>query len=197
MKASRSDWLEVATSRRLSETLNRQSGDETVLVELARAGSQDAFEQLVKLHETLAFRTAVVITGSRADAEDAVQEALLKAWRALPSFRPQSPFRPWLLRIVAHEALNGRRAAGYRARLKLRIEQTADSSVELECPEAAERRARLLEAINSLPERHRLVFACRYVLGLSEDETAAVLCIPVGTVKSRTARALAKLRQKL
>src|ERR1700730_17859498 len=77
----------------------------------ARAGNAEAYELLVKQHYDVAFRTAYLITGSAADAEDAVQEALLKAHRALSRFRTEQPFRRWLLSIVANQARNRRRSA--------------------------------------------------------------------------------------
>ena len=85
--------------------------DDAQLAERARRGDDRAFEELLRRHQTIAFRTAYLITGAAADAEDAVQEAALKAHAALPRFDPARPFRPWLLAIVANEARNRRRAA--------------------------------------------------------------------------------------
>ena len=93
---------------------------ERELVRRARAGDGRAFEELVRPHWETAFRLAYLITGSRAEAEDAAQEGLIKAWRALGRFRATRPFRPWFLRIVANEARNRRRSSGRRARLELR-----------------------------------------------------------------------------
>src|SRR5689334_3797498 len=90
------------------------------LVERARRGMAAAFDELVKRYADMAFRTAYLVTGSAADAEDAVQDAFVKAHRALSSFRRDAPFRPWLLRIVGNEARNRRRSAGRRAMLELR-----------------------------------------------------------------------------
>jgi RNA polymerase sigma-70 factor (ECF subfamily) len=169
------------------------------LVRLAKRGDERAFEALVRPHEETAFRLAYVITGNAADAEDAAQEALLKAWRALGRFRSGRPFRPWLLRIVANEARNRRRGAGRRIRLVLRagaeVSGGAAPSPE-ESVAAADERRRVLEALDELPEQSRLVLACRYLLDLSERETAAALGVRPGTVKSRTARALDQLRER-
>jgi RNA polymerase sigma-70 factor (ECF subfamily) len=134
------------------------------------------------------FRLAYVITGSAADAEDATQDAFLKAWRALGRFRSGEPFRPWLLRIVANEARNRRRSAGRRTRLALRAAE------EQREPEDLDTRA-LLDALSELPHDAQVVLACRYLLGLSEQETAAALDVAPGTVKSRTSRALERLRE--
>jgi RNA polymerase sigma factor (sigma-70 family) len=128
-----------------------------------------------------------VITGSAADAEDATQDALVKAWRALGRFRTGEPFRPWLLQIVANEARNRRRSARRRVRLSLRAaSETLAADVD---------RVALLDAVNELPDDAQAVIACRYLLGLSEQETALALDVAPGTVKSRTSRALDRLRE--
>jgi RNA polymerase sigma-70 factor (ECF subfamily) len=89
------------------------------LVERAREGDGHAYASLVREHEEIAFRIAYVICGSAADAEEAAQEAFVKAYNALGRFRLGEPLRPWLLAIVANEARNRRRAAGRRAALAL------------------------------------------------------------------------------
>ncbi len=171
------------------------------LVARAQRGDTRAYGTLVKEHQTLAFRTAFLLTGSAADAEDAVQDAFVKAHGALGRFRPGSPFRPWLLAIVANEARNRRRSAGRRERLALRAAEDPLSGGAVPSPEAAlldaERREELLAAVNDLREDDRLAIACRYFLGLSEEETAATLGWRRGTVKSRTSRALDRLRAGL
>ena len=163
--------------------------EERELVSHAQRGDGAAFAALVRPHEEIAFRLAYVITGSAAEAEDATQDALLKAWRALGRFRRGAPFRPWLLRIVANESRNRRRSAGRRTRLALRVahERPPDG-------EAVDQSA-LLDALNELPADAQAVLACRYLLGLSEHETAVALGLRHGTVKSRTARALDRLRE--
>jgi RNA polymerase sigma factor (sigma-70 family) len=169
------------------------------LVLRAQRGDDGAFAELVRPHEEVAFRLAYVIAGSAAEAEDAVQDALVKAWRALGRFRRGSPFRPWLLRIVANEARNRRRSSGRRAALALRAAREVGSADAAPSPEtavlAADERARLLAALDGLPEDARVVLACRFLLDLSEAETAAALDVRPGTVKSRTARALDRLRE--
>ena len=172
-------------------------GEET-LVERARRGEPGAFEALVVSYQSLAFRTAFVIAGDAADAEEATQDAFVKAHRALRRFRSGQPFRPWLLTIVANEARNRRRTRGRRAALALRA---ADPGAPGEDPEAAalasERRERVLTAVERLRDDDREVLACRYFLELSEEETAAALGIARGTVKSRTHRALERLQEEL
>ena len=172
---------------------------EQELVRRAQRGELRAFEELVRMHQGIAFRTAYLLTGGAADAEDAAQDAFVKAWRALGRFRADAPFRPWLLRIVANEAHNRRRSAGRRAGLALRAGFESSSGDAAPSPEAAlldtEQRAALLAAVDSLPDDARDAIVCRYFLGLSEEETAAALDVPRGTVKSRTARALERLRE--
>ena len=170
-------------------------------LERARAGDAAAFARLVRDHQELAFRTAYLITRNAADAEDAAQTGLVKAWRALPRFRPGSPVRPWLLAIVANEARNRRRAEGRREGLALRAAHELPSGGAAPSPEgrvlAAEQRAELLAALERLREEDRLVLSCRYLLELGEEETASVLSLRRGTVKSRTSRALERLRAEL
>ncbi|HEX2232745.1 MAG TPA: sigma factor, partial [Thermoleophilaceae bacterium] len=94
--------------------------DESELIARAKRGDLRAYEEIVERHQTIAFRTAWLITGSAADAEEAAQDAFVKAHAALGRFRERAPFRPWLMRIVANEARNRRTAAGRRERLTLR-----------------------------------------------------------------------------
>ena len=181
--------------------MGRPPDIESGLVERARQGDLGAFESLVRAHQDIAFRTACLVTGSAADAEEAAQDAFVKAWRALGRFRPGAPFRPWLLAIVANEARNRRRAAGRRAGLALRAAAERPSGDAAPSPEAAllggVRREGLLEALAALDERDRTVLACRYLLELSEEETAAALGCRRGTVKSRASRALGRLRDEI
>ncbi len=174
---------------------------EDQLVERARRGDGAAFGTLVRDHQELAFRTAYLITRNAAEAEDAAQTALVKAYAALPRFRRGAPLRPWLLAIVANEARNRLRSAARRDGLALRAAHEAPPGDAAPSPEgallAAEERATLLAAVDSLALDDRLVLSCRYLLGLSEEETGTVLSLPRGTVKSRTSRALARLRQRL
>jgi RNA polymerase sigma factor (sigma-70 family) len=174
--------------------------DETELVTRARRGDAAAYEQLVHTYQGIALRTAHLLAGDAADAEEAAQDAFVKAYRALWRFRPGAPFKPWLLRIVANEARNRRRAAGRRGALALRAAQEP-SGEAAPSPEAAllsaERRVELVAALNRLSDTDREALACRYFLDLSEAETAAALGVRRGTVKSRLSRALERLRAEL
>lgn len=172
---------------------------EPELVEAARGGDGAAYAQLVRAHQEIAFRTAYLITRNAADAEDAAQDGFVKAYYALARFRRGAPLRPWLLRIVANEARNRRRSEGRREALAQRAAFRAPSGDAAPSPEghavAADERARLLAALEQLPDEQRLTVALRYLLDLSEEETAAVLGVRRGTVKSRLARALERLRE--
>ena len=175
--------------------------DESTLVARARRGEAAAYEELVRMHQAIAFRVALVNAGDRADAEEAVQDGFVKAYHALGRFREGAPFRPWLLRIVANEARNRRRSAGRRAGMTLRVAGAATSGDAASSPEAAvldrERRTELLDAIGRLDDRDRDVLVHRFLVGLDEQETAEALGIRRGTVKSRTSRALDRLRAEL
>jgi RNA polymerase sigma factor (sigma-70 family) len=171
------------------------------LVALARDGDVLAYRRLVERYEDLAFRGAYLVVRNTADAEDAAQEAFVKAYYALPRFRIGEPFRPWIMRIVTNEARNRLRASGRRDRLALRAFAHRGPGDAAPPPDAAvletEARRALVDALYALPERERLVVTYRYLLDLSEAETARTLGIRPGTVKSRLSRGLARLRDVL
>jgi RNA polymerase sigma-70 factor (ECF subfamily) len=175
--------------------------DEADLFARAQRGDQGAFEEIVHRYQQVAFRVAYVITGSAADAEDAAQDGMFKAYRALHTFRAGAEPRPWLLSIVANEARNRARSAGRRRHLQLRLAEDFRPVDAAPSPEAAAMAAddqqRLLAAVNGLGDDDRLVITHRYLLQLSGEETAAALGIPEGTVKSRLSRALDRLRQRV
>jgi RNA polymerase sigma-70 factor (ECF subfamily) len=175
--------------------------DEAELVERARRGDLDAWETIVRTYQGIAFRTAYVLSGNAGDAEEAAQDGFVKAYRALGRFRRGAELRPWLLRIVANEARNRRRSAGRRERLVLRAAAEDRPGDAVPSPEAAllarESQERLLAALERLSDEHRTALVCRYLLELSEAETAAALGVRTGTVKSRVSRALERLREEL
>jgi RNA polymerase sigma factor (sigma-70 family) len=179
----------------MTRTVGSPSQEEPKLVSRARAGDAHAYEDLVRMHQRLAQRVAFLITRNEAEAEDAAQVGFVKAYTSLGRFDPSRPFRPWLLRIVANEARNRRRAAGRRARLELAAAPVPESAPSPETNTVAnERRRELLSAVESLKEADREVIGMRYFLDLGEAEMAATLGVPPGTVKSRLARALERLR---
>jgi RNA polymerase sigma-70 factor, ECF subfamily len=173
-----------------------QTSDAELVVD-ARTGDVDAFTALVERYRHPALRLAYGIAGN--EAEDAVQDAFVKAFRKLDSFRPGSAFRPWLFTIVANEARNRRRSMSRRSSMELRVREqpqpvgTASDALAIE----HEERQRLVAAVNELADHHREVVALRFFGGLSESETAEVLACPLGTAKSRLSRALEVLRAAL
>ncbi|MEV1248847.1 RNA polymerase sigma factor [Nonomuraea sp. NPDC050022] len=173
--------------------------DDDEAISRSLAGDLTAYEALVARYSALAHRTAAML-GAGDEAEDVVQEAFVKAFRHLSTFRRDAPFRPWLLRIVANETHNLTRSRGRRSELTVRLSAMADLKAP-DDPEgsavATDRRARLLEAVRHLPERERQAVVCRYFLQLTEAETAQVLDWPLGTVKSSTHRGLARLREEV
>jgi RNA polymerase sigma-70 factor, ECF subfamily len=141
-----------------------------VLVLAAQDGDLDAFGELVERHRAGVYRLAFRMLGSSADAEDAGQEAFLRAWRAIGRFRAEASFRNWLFRIVTNQCLTvlaGRRPTE-------------------EVPERFEAVAR---AIAQLPHDQRVALVLRDFQGLSYEEISDVLDLNVGTVSSRITRA--------
>jgi RNA polymerase sigma-70 factor (ECF subfamily) len=174
--------------------------DDAAAVARARSGDLDAYEVLVARYTAPAHRAAVLL-GAGADADDVVQEALVKAYRQISRYRGESGFRPWLLAIVANETRNLHRSRHRRDGLVLRAAAREDAEATSPDPAesavALERRQQLVDQMRQLDPRDREVLVCRFLLDLSEAETATALGVPKGTVKSRTARALAKLRGRL
>lgn len=185
----------------MTDTVEGRPLEDAELIARAKRGDVPAYEELVQRYRQAAFRTAYLVTRGSADAEDATQEAFVKAYYALDRFRGDAEFRPWILRIVANEARNRMRSARRRESLVLRLTEDRPSGASAQAPEAAAVSAdtarALLAALADLPERDRLVISYRYLLELSEAETAAALGVRPGTVKSRLSRALDKLRARL
>jgi RNA polymerase sigma factor (sigma-70 family) len=174
--------------------------EDAELVDLARDGDVPAYEELVLRYQGIAYRVAWLVARQAGEAEDAVQEAFVKAYYALPRFRPGAPFRPWLLRIVANEARNRIRSTRRQERLVLRAAAVelagAAPSPETTALDRDDAEA-LVRAMEKLREPDRLVLAFRYLLELSEAEMADALGVRPGTVKSRLSRALERLRAEL
>jgi RNA polymerase sigma factor (sigma-70 family) len=181
--------------------LNEASLDESDLVKRAKRGDVSAYEQIVERYQEPVFRAAYLVTRSAADAQEAAQDAFVKAYAALGRFRSGSPLRPWLMKIAVNESRNRLRAAGRREALALRAAAERQAEGADPSPETAvltaERRRALLAAVDELREEDRLVISCRFFLDLSERETAEVLGWRQGTVKSRLSRALDRLRESL
>ena len=170
--------------------------DDDALVVRARSGDRPAFGELIRRHQRAALRVAAVITGSTEEANDIVQDAFVNVHQGLATYRGTASVRSWMLRVVANQAKNHIRSrtrrlhrdtrhAGLQVRASEAAESVAVERVELEV---------LAVALSRLRADDRAVLGCRFIADLSEAETAEVLDLPVGTVKSRTSRALARLR---
>jgi RNA polymerase sigma-70 factor (ECF subfamily) len=174
--------------------------DDVALAERARSGDQDAYAALVRRHQAVALRLATLL-GPAQDAEDACQEAFVKAFSALGRYDQSRPFRPWLLAIVANEARTRGRRSARAARLLERA--AAMGPLPGSQPSAEEQvlarvgSGRLVAAFQGLRPDEQTTLALRFLLDLSERESASILGCRVGTVKSRTSRALRRLRAAL
>ncbi|MFN8597653.1 MAG: sigma-70 family RNA polymerase sigma factor [Anaerolineae bacterium] len=173
--------------------------DEPDLIVRAKRGDVQAYEALVQQHETLAFRAAYLITRDEHEAADVTQDAFVRAYHALNSFRADARFRPWLLRIVTNLALNRLQANRRRLNMTERYTQqviieTGQLSIDGLVVQR-DQRQRLLQAVGQLNPDQQALISLRYFLELPEAEVAATLKIPIGTVKSRLHRTLAKLRE--
>jgi RNA polymerase sigma factor (sigma-70 family) len=173
--------------------------DERGITLRAQQGDPDAFADLVRRYEEVAFRVAYLIVRGEAEAKDVAQEAFLRAYRSLRSYDARQPFRPWLLRIVTNTAINNRRSVSRRNAMTKRFETTAGPNAHAESPEQAteakEEARRVWQAVGRLDEQDQALVYLRYFAGASEEETATALGRPKGTVKSRLHRALRKLRR--
>jgi RNA polymerase sigma-70 factor (ECF subfamily) len=181
--------------------------DEGALVAAAKAGDVSAFETLVGRYERKIFRLTQNITQNREDAEDAMQEAFLKAYEHLDNFEGNSRFYTWLVRIAVNQALMKlRKRRPNQISLDEEIETGEDSvprEVEDWGPSPEQRYAQtelsgiLSQVIGELDPSFRTVFQLRDIEELSTEETAEALGLSVPAVKSRLLRARLKLRQKL
>jgi RNA polymerase sigma-70 factor (ECF subfamily) len=179
------------------------------LARLCAARDRRAIEHVITANNQRLFRTAWSILKHRAEAEEAVQAAYLSAFANIGGFEGRSSLSTWLTRIVVNEAL-GRRRSEERRRRQLEQEGVAVLDTyrealmrgsEADAPDvtvAREQIRKLLEqAIAELPDDFRTVFVLREVEGLSSEETAAILDVPVATVKTRLFRGRQRLQQKL
>lgn len=188
------------------EDLSAHTEDE--LVALAAGGRHDAFEAIMRRHNQRLFRAARAILGQDADAEDAVQDAYLKAYQRLDGFQARSSLSTWLCRIVINEALQrlrARRASAAIDSVSGGVEMGSnvihlpnrDGSGPEDMAGNRELRRLLETAIDELPDTFRLVFLMREVEGMSVAEIADALSIPESTVKTRAFRARRELRCRI
>jgi RNA polymerase sigma-70 factor, ECF subfamily len=197
--------LSAPNPHRFSSKVVRE--DEPVLVAAAKSGDAAAFEELVNRYERKIFRLTMNITRNREDAEDAMQDAFMKAYSHLNNFQEDSRFYTWLVRIAANEALMRlRKRRPNQVSLDEPIEGDDDlmpREVQYWGPSPEQRFAQsemhkiLDQVIDQLDPDFRTVFVLRDIEELSTEETAAALGISVPAVKSRLLRARLKLRQKL
>jgi RNA polymerase sigma-70 factor, ECF subfamily len=160
------------------------------LVRRAKAGDRYAFDELVGPLVTQAFRLAYGMLHDREAAEDAVQEAALRAWRKINNLRPGTEMRPWFLAIVANQCRTTARGRWWSV-IRIGAPSTPDTSdFEDEIVRGAELRA----ALRRLSPDHREALVLRFYLDLSVEEVAAITGVAVGTVKSRLNRGMAAMR---
>ena len=180
--------------------------DDQPLIEAARAGQSQAFGELVRRHQDRLYPTLLRLTGSAEDAQDLLQESFFRAYQKLGRFRGGSSFYTWLYRLAVNLALSHRR----RRRGPVRLSELSVAGGEgLDPPsdpgrsdpsmpvELAERDAIIQDALDALAPDHRAVVVLKEFDGLRYEEIAAILEIPVGTVRSRLHRARLDLRDRL
>jgi RNA polymerase sigma-70 factor (ECF subfamily) len=175
------------------------AGDpDRVLVERARHGDAAAFRGLVERHEARALGLARRLTGTAADAEEVAQDAFVRAWRALPTFRFEAAFGTWLHRIVTHVALDRRQALARRARREVGVEDGVLEALAGGSAGADEdritARARL-ELLAALSEAQRTAVTLHYLEDRPVIEVAAAMQVPENTVKTHLSRARASMRE--
>jgi RNA polymerase sigma-70 factor (ECF subfamily) len=175
----------------------RPARSEFDLIIAAQQGDRHAFDELVRRHREAVIMVVYRLCGDVHLAEDAAQEAFVRAWQHLPSYQPRSPFRNWVYRIAVNAALDVLRTVRQE-----REPLEADAAVsEDDRPETLVERAEQAEAVRravlSLPPASRAVLVLREYEGLSYREIADTLDIPLGTVMSRLNYARGRLRQAL
>jgi RNA polymerase sigma-70 factor (ECF subfamily) len=184
------------------EGVVRESTDraeETSLARAALAGAPGAFDEVVQRYQDRLYTFVLRLLGSPADAEEVVQDAFLKAYRALARHDPARPLHltPWLYRIALNAARNHRRR---RAVATTPLPEDPAGGPTVDATDVAEERARteaVERALLELPERFRVALVLRFVEGLGSTEIAAIVGKPVGTVKSDVHRGLRLLRRRL
>lgn len=190
MTAIALSWREVSPRR----TVTERPADEKALVLAAQRGEEAAFSELVRRHQRRAYAVARAIVINHEDAEDAVQDAFLHAYRAIARFLPDQAFGAWLHRIVANAALDVTR------RRKVRDADELPETVSSPFRDPAEKgelRQRLTVALDTLPARQRAVIVLHDVEGYKHAEIGKMLDIPEGTARSDLHYARSQLRQLL
>ncbi len=177
---------------------------ETRLIRLARMGDSRAFGDLIRMYDKRTLQIAFGITGSRADAQDAFQDGVVKAWSQLHAFRQESSFGTWLTRIVINEALNLKKKGSWMQQVSI----DGPESAELETPhgphtapdsvlEWSQVGDRISDSLRLLSDRERTVFVLKHMHGYKLREIASMIDCAEGTVKNYLFRATQKMRDAL
>ena len=166
------------------------------LVARCLEGDREALLELIRAHEKMVYGIAYRTLGDPEEARDAAQEVFLKVLESLPYFRGESKLSTWIYRIALNEC--SARIKRSRMRAEVALPEVPDSGPSaLEAMEEEERNRLLRSAVAGLPKKYRRVVVLHYFEGLSYEEVAEVLLLPVGTVKARLFRARKMLRKKL
>ncbi|HSO27124.1 MAG TPA: sigma-70 family RNA polymerase sigma factor [Anaerolineales bacterium] len=185
------------TSRERAEAVAAQEiRKDSELILRARQGDQAAFGALIERYWQSLARVVFRLTGDRQQAEDAAQEACLRAWQKLDSYKPDLSFRNWLFRIGVNAAIDMQRRRRPQTSIEC-IPLASNATSPESLVENHERAARVRQAVLALPPASRAVLALREYEGLSYQEIAATLDIPLGTVMSRLNYARTRLRAEL
>jgi RNA polymerase sigma-70 factor (ECF subfamily) len=186
---------------------------ELALIERCKLSDQTAFASLVELHQDYVYNLAYRILQNHEEADDATQEAFVKIWQALPNFRGESKFSTWLYRIVHNLCLNrirSNKSAPQTVSVEFSWDDESDEERELVANlpgdpvddpanrfDSIERRKVIWREVDALPGKYRSIISLYYGQEFSYEEIAAILEVPVGTVKTHLFRAKAMLRNKL
>jgi RNA polymerase sigma-70 factor, ECF subfamily len=172
-----------------------EASDEDLMARIAR-GDEPAFRLLARRYAGRAVGLARRITGNDADAEEVVQEALLRVWTNAPRWRPLAAFRTWFYRVVLNLCLSRRRRAPF-VTLEAAGDLADPSADVVAAAERDETDRRIAAAIADLPDRQRAAVVLTYHEGLSNAETAAILQTSISSVEALLVRAKRTLREKL
>ena len=183
-----------------SNWMEGRTGDDSQMVDRVRRGDPRAFEELVVAHQHRVFGVALRMLRNRAEAEEVAQEVFLRVHRALDDFRGEAKLSTWLYAIASRLCLN--RLAASERRLAREGEETlgrlaSGDDDPADTLERSELETALQRAIAELPDDRRLVVVLRDLEGLSYEEIAAALDLPLNTVRSRLHRARMDLKEKL
>jgi RNA polymerase sigma-70 factor (ECF subfamily) len=179
--------------------LRMAAADEQHLIRRARQGSHEAYRLLVERHMKQAYNVAFGFVNDHDGAEDIAQEAFVRAYRSLPSFREEAEFGTWLYRIVTNLALNKVKQRKARSDKEVSMESAAaHGAVSLDLAhEQPDLRTHLERALHELPTLQRAVVILRHIEGLSTAEVSTILHCSEGTVKTHLFRGLRKMRERL